>query len=337
MTVLAETPIAASREGSSHLAIERRGSDSPAIDRPPTPGASDAGARLAPALPRQRDRADGSHRRVIVERIYGGDCAKWRSHGRKNTSFRKLSSHPDLPFHASQLSRAVSIYLLSQRRPELAQFAHVGPSHLQEILGLEQEGAGSPAPLRGASWLDTSPSGRGSRLLASRGPIERAAQTSFLSTMRSAVERAHRIGAPCSPTSTRSATCRRRRRQGLLAAVQASANNRNFSPPARSARDGSGPPRRLTTDADRRQSVPRRSVFIRSRVRARWAPWRSWESLSTLEFLFRIDDDVAEWLSTGPIFSASPETAMIGVPLAHVLGDGLSALARRVTLLISLR
>jgi hypothetical protein len=76
---------------------------------------------------------------LIVERIYGGDCAKWRSHGRKNTSFRKLSSHPDLPFHASQLSRAVSIYLLTQRRPELTQFAHVGPSHLQEVLGLEQD------------------------------------------------------------------------------------------------------------------------------------------------------------------------------------------------------
>jgi hypothetical protein len=75
---------------------------------------------------------------LIVERIYGGNCAKWRSHGRKNTSFRKLSSHPDQPFHASQLSRAVSIYLLTQRGPELTQFAHVGPSHLQEILGLEQ-------------------------------------------------------------------------------------------------------------------------------------------------------------------------------------------------------
>jgi hypothetical protein len=140
MTMLAETPIAVSREGSSHLAIERRGSDSPALDhRPPIP---DVDALVRDL--RQLYCVKGIELMVrigelIVERIYAGDCAKWRSHGRKNTSFRKLSSHPDLPFHASQLSRAVSIYLLSQRRPELVRFAHVGPSHLQEILGLEQE------------------------------------------------------------------------------------------------------------------------------------------------------------------------------------------------------
>ena len=140
MTMLAETPIAISREGSSHLAMERRGSDSPALDRrPPIP---DVDALVRDL--RQLYCVKGIELMIrigelIVERIYAGDCAKWRSHGRKNTSFRKLSSHPDLPFHASQLSRAVSIYLLSQRRPALVQFAHVGPSHLQEILGLEQE------------------------------------------------------------------------------------------------------------------------------------------------------------------------------------------------------
>jgi hypothetical protein len=138
--MLAETPIAPSREGSLHLAIERRGSASPAIDPVPPPPDVEALVRDL----RQLYCVKGIELMVrigelIVERIYAGDCTKWRSHGRKNTSFRKLSSHPDLPFHASQLSRAVSIYLLTQRRPELVQFAHVGPSHLQEILGLEQE------------------------------------------------------------------------------------------------------------------------------------------------------------------------------------------------------
>jgi len=138
--MLADTPIAASREGSSHLAIERRGFDSPAIDhRPLTPDVDALVRDLRELYCVKGIELMVRIGELIVERIYAGDCAKWRSHGRKNTSFRKLSSHPDLPFHASQLSRAVSIYLLSQRRPELAQFAHVGPSHLQEILGLEQE------------------------------------------------------------------------------------------------------------------------------------------------------------------------------------------------------
>lgn len=75
---------------------------------------------------------------LIVDRIYGGDPARWRSHGRKDTSFRKLAAHPDSPFEASTLSRAVGIYLLTRRRPDIARLAHVGPSHLQEILGLDE-------------------------------------------------------------------------------------------------------------------------------------------------------------------------------------------------------
>jgi hypothetical protein len=118
--------------------MERRNSLSPAVDHGLTPDVEELVRDL-----RQLYCVKGIELMVrigelIVERIYGGNCAKWRSHGRKNTSFRKLSSHPDLPFHASQLSRAVSIYMLTQRRPELTQFAHVGPSHLQEVLGLEQ-------------------------------------------------------------------------------------------------------------------------------------------------------------------------------------------------------
>jgi hypothetical protein len=73
---------------------------------------------------------------LIVDRLYYGDASRWQSHGRKDTSFRKLAKHPDLPFQASTLSRAVGIYLLAQRSPAIAKFERVGPSHLQEVLGL---------------------------------------------------------------------------------------------------------------------------------------------------------------------------------------------------------
>jgi hypothetical protein len=71
--------------------------------------------------------------RLIIERLFGGDLERWRARGRKDVSFRKLEKHPDLPFHASTLSRAVSVYMLEQRRNDLTSFRHVTPSHLQEI------------------------------------------------------------------------------------------------------------------------------------------------------------------------------------------------------------
>ncbi len=76
--------------------------------------------------------------RLILDRIYGGDLAAWRSRGRKDISFRKLERHPDLPFRASTLSKAVAVYLISQRRPDLLQLHNLGPSHLQELAGLER-------------------------------------------------------------------------------------------------------------------------------------------------------------------------------------------------------
>jgi hypothetical protein len=74
---------------------------------------------------------------LILDRLYGGDAATWHSRGKKDISFRKLQEHPELPFRASMLSRAVSIYVLSQRRSDLRELQNVSPSHLQEIISLE--------------------------------------------------------------------------------------------------------------------------------------------------------------------------------------------------------
>ncbi len=76
--------------------------------------------------------------RLIVERLFGGNVELWKSRGRKDVSFRKLEKHPDLPFRASTLSRAVAIYMLSKRRGDLLAFRHVRPSHLHEIARLNE-------------------------------------------------------------------------------------------------------------------------------------------------------------------------------------------------------
>jgi hypothetical protein len=76
---------------------------------------------------------------LILQRLYGGDMTRWQSRGRKDVSFRKLEKHPDLPFKASMLSRAVSMYVLSLRRPDLLQLRNVSQTHLQEILNLAPE------------------------------------------------------------------------------------------------------------------------------------------------------------------------------------------------------
>jgi hypothetical protein len=76
---------------------------------------------------------------LILTRLYGGDVAMWQSRRRKDISFRTLEKHPELPFKASMLSRAVAIYVLSLRRNDLLQLEHVSQSHLQEVLNLEPE------------------------------------------------------------------------------------------------------------------------------------------------------------------------------------------------------
>jgi hypothetical protein len=76
---------------------------------------------------------------LILERLYGGDVARWKSRERKDVSFRKLEQHPDLPFKAAMLSRAVSIYVLSRRRPDLPRLENVSQTHLQEILNLDSQ------------------------------------------------------------------------------------------------------------------------------------------------------------------------------------------------------
>jgi hypothetical protein len=75
--------------------------------------------------------------KLVLERVYGGDTDRWHSRGRKQVSFRKLATQPRLPFSRANLCRAVGIYVLCHRRPEVLELQGVGPCHLREIIGLD--------------------------------------------------------------------------------------------------------------------------------------------------------------------------------------------------------
>ena len=75
---------------------------------------------------------------IVVEGIYGGDLKALRDRGSKDTSFRKLSAHPRLPFSPVTLWRSVAVYELVQRMPGLAKTKHLGVAHLRAALGLPQ-------------------------------------------------------------------------------------------------------------------------------------------------------------------------------------------------------
>jgi hypothetical protein len=72
----------------------------------------------------------------VFLKIFAGDMEALRTRGLKDTSFRKLSAHPKLPFSAATLWRAVAIFDLSQRFPGLLQMKHLGVAHMRAVLGL---------------------------------------------------------------------------------------------------------------------------------------------------------------------------------------------------------
>ena len=77
--------------------------------------------------------------KVVMERVFGGSVERWHSRGRKDSSFRKLAWHPQLPFSRPTLARAVGIYVLSLRRPDLLELPHLGTSQARELVGLKSD------------------------------------------------------------------------------------------------------------------------------------------------------------------------------------------------------
>jgi hypothetical protein len=73
--------------------------------------------------------------KLIVESFYAGDIAAWRNRGNKDTSFRKLANHPDLPMSATALYRSTAIYELCER-VGAGSWKHLSTSHVRLVLPL---------------------------------------------------------------------------------------------------------------------------------------------------------------------------------------------------------
>lgn len=76
---------------------------------------------------------------LVVNRIFDGDLERVRSHGRKDTSFRRLAAYPNLPFSAMRIWRAVGVFDLVSRMPGVANHPHLSVSHLYTVLGLPHQ------------------------------------------------------------------------------------------------------------------------------------------------------------------------------------------------------
>lgn len=83
---------------------------------------------------------------IVIDRIYNGDLETWRSHGAKESSFRKLSQHCKdvdggdgrLQLSAATLYRSVAITILC-RQLGVSGWKHLGVTHLRAVLGLPLE------------------------------------------------------------------------------------------------------------------------------------------------------------------------------------------------------
>jgi hypothetical protein len=80
--------------------------------------------------------------RVVFEGIAQGDRTMWHSRrGQKNISLRKLVQHPRCPFKKTALSNAVGVHLFTKSHPEVRQLASLGPTHVAQVLGMDDADA----------------------------------------------------------------------------------------------------------------------------------------------------------------------------------------------------
>lgn len=73
---------------------------------------------------------------VIFRHVFRGDERLLRARGRKCSAFRKLAADPSLGMSPSSLWRAVAIFELGRRFPEVTQYVHTGVGHISVVLGL---------------------------------------------------------------------------------------------------------------------------------------------------------------------------------------------------------
>ncbi len=73
---------------------------------------------------------------LITQELFGGDLEQLRARSGRDPVFRRLSAHPNLPVSHAGLWRAIGIYELFQRLPELRHRTQLGVTQLRAVLGL---------------------------------------------------------------------------------------------------------------------------------------------------------------------------------------------------------
>ncbi|MBK7578660.1 MAG: hypothetical protein IPI67_00505 [Myxococcales bacterium] len=73
---------------------------------------------------------------IVFRRIFHGDAELLRLNGPKEVSFTQLADRSDLGISRANLWRAVGIYELSLRHPQLRESKHLGVTHVRAVLGL---------------------------------------------------------------------------------------------------------------------------------------------------------------------------------------------------------
>lgn len=81
--------------------------------------------------------------RLLVERFYGGDLGKARSHAAKDASLRRLASQPDMRLGRSGLSNAIRMHEFVVRRGGVHTCGHLGPSHVRALLPVPEDVQGT--------------------------------------------------------------------------------------------------------------------------------------------------------------------------------------------------
>jgi len=74
--------------------------------------------------------------KLIVERIFGGDRAVLRQHGPQHAGFRRLASHPDVPFSRATLSRYVGVYEVASDLKWIVKEPALTVAHVSAVIGL---------------------------------------------------------------------------------------------------------------------------------------------------------------------------------------------------------
>lgn len=80
--------------------------------------------------------------RIVIVTLYDGDLYEWRRRGRKSSSLRALTRHPNLCISPATLYRSLALYELSVRVRPVSSWKHLGMSHLRAVLS-------APAPVQG--------------------------------------------------------------------------------------------------------------------------------------------------------------------------------------------